>query len=224
MRSKTFTFRMAVIGATAGAALLAPLAPYAQAPRPGDAPGLRPGESYRCVGKDGKKYYGQAMPAECVGIRSEIINSSGLVVRRLDPQGDARDKAEREANAKEKAQRDIAEKEERRRAEALLATYTSEADIERARTRALAENKKAIADIELRTAAIRKRQAGYKRELEFYSGKNKPPARLDQDIKSAEIDLKALEDLRTAKSKEVDSINAKYDDDKRRYAEILSKR
>ncbi len=25
-------------------------------------------QSYRCVGKDGKKYYGQAIPPECLGL------------------------------------------------------------------------------------------------------------------------------------------------------------
>jgi len=59
-----------------------------------------------------------------------------------------------------------------------------------------------------------------KKELEFYQGKNKPPAKVMQDIQNNEIDLKAQQALLTAKKKEVEGINARYDEDKRRYLEL----
>ena len=51
----------------------------------------------------------------------------------------------------------------------------------------------------------------------------KPPPKLLEDMQMAEVSLKAQEDLLAAKQKEVDSINAKYDDDKKRYQELTGK-
>src|SRR5207247_1916117 len=107
---------------------------------------------------------------------------------------------------------------------ALLATYTSAQDIDEARSRALADNQKAVKDVELRIEAIKKRQASYDKELELYKGDNKPPARLQDDIRDAEIDLKAQENLLAAKKKDIDTINARYDQDKQRYLELTGRR
>src|SRR5690242_6361869 len=181
--------------------------------------------SYRCTGNDGKKYYGSTIPMQCVGKPIEQLNSQGRLVRRIDPQGEAKEKAEKAAALAKAKEEEAATREATRRNQALLATYTSERDIEDARTRALSENKKAVRDVEGRIDTLKKRRAGYDKELEFYQDKDKiggsrPPAKLTQDIQNADIDLKAQEDLLAVKRKEVDVINAKYDEDKKRYAEL----
>jgi len=117
-----------------------------------------------------------------------------------------------------------AKSEERRRNRALFARYTSADDIDKARQHALEENRKMVSEIESRIAGIKKRQIQNTKELEFYTGKNKPPARLEHDIQNAEIDLKAQQEQLEAKKKEVDVINAKYDEDKRRFLELTAKK
>ena len=181
--------------------------------------------SYRCTGNDGKKYYGSTIPMQCMGKPIEQLNSQGRVVRRIDPEGEAKEKAEKEAAAAKAKEEEAANRETTRRNQALLATYTSERDIDDARSRALAENKKAVRDVEGRIDVLKKRRAGYDKELEFYQDKDKigsarPPAKLTEDIQNTEIDLKAQEELLAVKRKEVDVINAKYDEDKKRYAEL----
>ena len=177
-------------------------------------------QAYRCVGKDGKKYYGQTLPLACVGQPVEQLNAQGMVVKRFDAAASAAERAQKEADEEERKKREIVSKEEGRRNRALLATYTSEKDIDSARARALQDNQIAVKDIERRIALIKTSQAEYNKELDFYKGKNKPPAQLEQKIRNAEIDLKAQEGLLAAKKKEVDSINARFDDDKRRYIEL----
>ena len=49
-------------------------------------------QSYRCVGADGKKYYGQTIPRACIGQVVEQLNAQGLVIRRIDPKGTAADR------------------------------------------------------------------------------------------------------------------------------------
>jgi hypothetical protein len=177
-------------------------------------------QSYRCVGKDGKKYYGQSVPTECLGMPVEQLNSQGMVTKRFDAAASAAEREKKAAEEEERKKREVITKEEGRRTRALLATYTSANEIENARARALQDNQIAVKDVESKIAAMKKRQGDLTKELDFFQGKNKPPAKLEQDIKNAEIDLKAQEGLLAAKKKEVDSINAKYDDDKKRYIEL----
>ena len=181
--------------------------------------------TYRCTSKDGKKYYGSTIPMQCAGEIVEQLNAQGRVVKRIDPDGRDNEKKEKEALAKKKEE-DPATREEQRRNRALLATYTSERDIEDARQRALADNQKAVADVQNKIEAIKKSRAKYEKELDFYKdkkGATKPPAKLAQDIQNADIDLKAQEDLLAVKQKEVATINAKYDEDKKRYLELRKK-
>jgi hypothetical protein len=184
--------------------------------------------TYRCTGKDGKKYYGSTIPASCFGRPVEQLNSQGLVVRRIDPEGEEKERAEKAANAEKAKEEDVSRKEQTRRNAALLATYTSERDIEETRSRTLADNEKSVREVETKIEALNKRRAAYDKELEFYAdsgakdkkSKGKAPTKLTEDIRNAEIDLKAQEDLLAAKKKEVVAINAKYDEDKKRFIEL----
>jgi Domain of unknown function (DUF4124) len=179
--------------------------------------------TYRCTGKDGKRYYGSTIPMQCVGRVVEQLNPQGLVVRRIDPEGEEKEREAKAAAAAKSKEEEAATREENRRNRALLATYTSERDIDDARSRALADNRSALQDVETRIDALKKRRAGYDKELEFYQDKKgnaKPPAKLLDDIHAADLDLKAQEDLLMAKKKDVDTINAKYDQDKKRFLQL----
>jgi len=175
--------------------------------------------TYRCTGTDGKKYYGSTIPMQCGGQPVEQLNSQGRVMRRIDPEGDEKAKADKEAAEAKKREEELATREDTRRSRALLATYTSERDIEDARSRALADNQKAVEEVQTKIDALKKKRAGYDKELEFYKGKE-APQRLTSDITNTEIDLKAQETLMAAKKKEVAAINARYDEDKKRYQDL----
>ncbi|MFN2644334.1 MAG: hypothetical protein ABR570_05045 [Burkholderiales bacterium] len=178
--------------------------------------------TYRCTGNDGKKYYGSAIPMQCVGRPVEVLNKQGMVVRRLDAEGEDKERAEKAAAAAKAKEEEAASRETTRRNRALLATYANERDVDQARSRALAENQRALHEVENRIEAIKKRRAGYEKELGFYQDTkgSKPPAKLVDDINNSEVDLKAHEELLAAKHKEFDLINAKYDQDKKRYSEL----
>jgi hypothetical protein len=201
--------KIAVAALAAGFALL-PLAALAQPTQ----------TSYRCVGTDGKKYYGSTIPPQCIGQPVEQLNNQGMVIKRIDAAASAAEREKKAAEEVERKKREAVSKEEGRRNRALLATYTSEKDIDAARARALKENQGAVADIEKRIGGLQARLATLKKELDFYAGKNKPPAKLTQDIQSAEFDIKTQEQLMAAKKREVEQINARYDDDKKRYLEL----
>jgi DNA repair exonuclease SbcCD ATPase subunit len=188
------------------------------------APLAADAQSYRCIARDGKRYYGSIVPAECFGRPVEQLNAQGLVVKRIDPEALEKERLLKEATEARKAAEEAAGREVARRNRALLATYTSEKDIDDARARALAENAKVVHDIENRLESIRKRQSGYEKEIEAYKGKGEAPAKLREDLQVVENELKTNEQLLEAKKREVGTINARYDDDKKRYSAITTKR
>ena len=179
-------------------------------------------QTYRCIGKDGKRYYGQTLPPQCVGVAVEELNAQGVIVKRYDPQAEAERRAAKAAEEAQARQEENTVREETRRNKALLATYTSEADLESARKRALEDNVNAVKDLEARVALIKRRKDDYAKEMEFYQGKNKPPAKLLEDIKETETDLNGQVAQLEAKKKEVNAINAKYNEDKRRFLELTA--
>jgi hypothetical protein len=182
--------------------------------------------TYRCTGNDGKKYYGQTVPQACFGQPLELINKQGMVVKRIDPEGEEKARLAKEAEAEKKRELEAAQKETMRRNRALLATYTSENDIEESRKRDLTNHQRGVQEVEHRIAEIKRRQAQYHKELALFqeAGKGTPSARLQEEITNAEIDLKAQQTLLDAKKKESVSINTRYDEDRRRYREATGKR
>ncbi len=210
--------RMTTLAALGGAALAVALAPIAAS-----AQGQPEGYMYRCVGKDGRKYYGQTMPRACIGRPVELLNSSGMVVKRLDQKTDAEKRAEKKAAAERKSRQAAERRETRRRNRAMLATYTSVDDIERARNEALEENRQAIRMVQERIGELEKAQAQRRAQMSTYAGKQ-PPEKLRQDIRNADIDLKAQRELLAAKRKDDRAINARYDEDRRQYLKATGRK
>jgi hypothetical protein len=175
---------------------------------------------YKCVDAKGKTYYTQTPPAECLGRDTEVLNTkSGSVLKRMEGQLSPEQQAKRDEELKKKAEADVAAKEERRKNTALLNTYASEKDIDEARARALKENEQGIRETEKRIDNAMKRQKDLDGEKEFYAKKTLP-AKLQQDIRNNEVDMKNQQELLNVKKKQVNTINAKYDEDKRRYVEL----
>lgn len=183
------------------------------------APGaLAQAKMYKCVDASGKTYYTQTPPKECTGRTLDELDKRGNVTRRnevLTPE----QQAAREAARKKKIEDDTAAKEERRKNTALLNTYSSEQDVEEARTRALKAGNEAIKDTEKRIANGEKRRATLEQEMEFYKKAALPP-KLKQDLQNNENEIKNQKELLDVKKKELGLINAKYDEDKRRFLEL----
>jgi hypothetical protein len=181
-------------------------------------------ETYRCIAKDGKRYYGSLIPAECQGRPVELLSAQGVVVKRIDPEGAEKERLAKAAAEARRRQEDSAAREAARRDQALLATYTSEKEIDDARARALAENTKATQKVADRIEVLRQQQAGYQKEVDQYKGKAGAPAVLQQDLMTGEADLNAQQQLLEVKKREFDAINTRYDDDKKRYSAITQQR
>jgi hypothetical protein len=177
---------------------------------------LAQGRMYKCTDAKGKTYYTQMPPPECLGRPSEELSKSGTVLKKNEGQLTPEQQAAREAERQKKLEDDKLAQEEKRKNTALLNTYSSEKDIEDARTRAIRDNDAAIKETQKKIADIQKRQTDLDNEKQFYA-KKPMPAKLTQDIKENQVELANQQGLLDVKKKQVADINAKYDEDKRRY-------
>jgi len=187
------------------------------------APAAAQERMYKCIDAKGRVYYTQVPPPECLGRDTQELNKSGTLIRRnpaVIPLSPAQEQA-REAERRKKIEDEEKSKEERRKNLALLNTYSSEKDIEDARARALAEAQGAIEDTEKGIAGAQKRHQELEAEKEFYV-KKPMPFKLKQEITNNEMQIRNQTVLLDAKKKEINTINAKYDEDKRRYVELTS--
>jgi hypothetical protein len=168
----------------------------------------------------GKTVYTDKLPPGTAGRANEELSPQGTVIRRTEAALTPEQLAAREAERKRKLEEELAAKEEKRKNMALLNTYPSERDIEEARVRALKANEDAVKEAERRVADAQKRKAALAAEAEFY--KTRPmPALLKQEIQTNEAEIRAQSELLENKRKETDAINARYDEDLRRYRNLV---
>ena len=187
----------------------------------GQALAQAPQRMYKCVDARGKTYYTQVPPPECLGRDTQELNKSGMVVKKTERPPSAAELQAKEAEKKKKAEDEEKNKEGRRKDLALLNTYSSEKDIDDARTRALQEAQDAIASTEKTIAGAQKRQKELDGEKEFYT-KKPMPTKLKQEMANVELEIKTQNGLLESKKAEISKINAKYDEDKKRYVELTA--
>ena len=183
------------------------------------APAASQQRMYKCMDAKGKVYYTQIPPQECLGRATDELNKSGRVINRNEVPPTAEQRAAREAARTKKLEDDAKAKEERRKNMSLLNTYSSEKDVEDARARALAGTEAAIKASERRIADLQKRQKELEAEKDFYAKKTLP-SKLTMDIRNTEFEIQTQTDSIEAKKKDMSVINAKYDEDKRKYLEL----
>lgn len=187
--------------------------------------------SYRCVTKAGRKYYGSTIPPQCKGELIDALSAQGTVLFRIDPPLTPEQRAAKEAEQKKAAEAEAAKREAGRQAElqarrdrALLQTYADESDIERVRRRALASNREATAQVEARIAELKQRQAQLAKEAAKYGTLADAPEKLQQDAKAMAYDLSLQEQLLESRKQEAAEINARYDEEKRKYRELTGRK
>lgn len=176
---------------------------------------------YKYVDENGRTRYTDRPPIDMTGRASEQLNSQGTVVKRNAAALTPEEIAAQAAEEQKKREAAAIAREENRKNRALLATYPSIKDIDDARARALTNNAEATRQIALRISDLERRRVKLEKDSAPYTDKNKPlPAELKREAFEIESDLRAQNELLAVKKQEVPVINAKYDEDKRRYQQI----
>lgn len=178
------------------------------------------GDTYCCSDASGRRVCADRLPRECVGREYRIINERGITVKRVEAPLSPEERAQREAEEAQRKEAERARLEQRRRDRALLDAYSSEQDIDRLRDRALKDVDGSIRRERERHEIALKQKKKLDEEMEFYR-KTPPPQALVDAIKDNESVLRAHLSVIEAKERERDAIKAKYEEEKRRYREIV---
>lgn len=178
---------------------------------------------YCCDDANGRKVCGDFLPTACQGRAYEERDNRGFVSKKVEAPLTAEQQARRAAELARKEEEAKRAAEERRRNLALLATYSSEKDINSAQTRALAEIDKNMKQAQQRLEEANKRKKKLESDKEFYRGKPLPE-QVKADIRDNEKEIAAQKTAVAAKSKEMDDVRSRFADEKKRYLELTGKK
>jgi hypothetical protein len=178
--------------------------------------------TYKWVDEKGVVHYTDKMPPEEINKANVELNKQGVPIKATEPAPtpeQRRAKAQEDVRQKQltKDQAEIARKDR-----ALLSSYTSESEIDLARNRSLRTIESVVQSSKAYGEQLAKRKAGLeaKKKTEFAS---KPmPATMERELETINTELARQEDLLALKQKEVVSVNAKYDADKKRWHELIA--
>lgn len=178
--------------------------------------------TYKWVDEKGVVHYTDRMPPEEVDKASTELNKQGVPVKKTDAAPTAeqrRAKAEEEERRRQQAKQ---QEEQDRRDRALLSSYTSEGEIELARSRALQAIDGVMKSAQAYTDTLtrRKKELDAKIKTDF---SDKPvPAVLERELNGINAELGRQADLIALKQREVAQVNAKYDTDKQRWRALIA--
>ena len=175
---------------------------------------------YTCKDASGKTITSDRPLPECQGREGRVLSGQGTTVKRIEApltpeQIAAREAAERKKHAEEERRR-----EQLRKDKALLNTYASLDDIESKRQRALSQVEREAREAERRISLLERQASENRSEADFYK-KKAIPSDLKRRLDENEAALKAEKNLFGQKKDEVAQVNIKFDEDKKRYLDLI---
>lgn len=179
-------------------------------------------KTYCCKDEDGRRVCGDTVPPQCRTKAYQELNAQG-VARQVEAPLTTEQRAQRDAELARKKEEERLAAEEARRGRALLASYPSEKDIDAKRDRMLAEVEKGREEVQARRNEALKRKAKLDAEAEFYLKKPMPDD-LKSRIRENQLELSTQQTALEAKKQEMESIRARFEDDKRRYLNLTRDR
>jgi hypothetical protein len=175
--------------------------------------------TYKWVDEKGIVHYTDKIPAEALNKGNVELDKQGIPVKKTDP---ALTPEQRKARAAEEArQQQIAKDRElvERRDRALLATYTTESEIDLARGRAVNTIDAQVQSSTAYSATLNKRKLELDGKKAALGDKPIPPV-LEREAANISDELAKQADLIAAKQKEIIIVTARYDADKKRWKEL----
>ena len=181
------------------------------------------GKLYCCQDSSGKQVCGDILPQACYGRAYRELGADGRTVREVDAPLTAEQRAQKAAEEAKRKEEEARQKEQQRKDQALTDTYANVDDIESMRKRSLDEISRSIKNAEARILEIRTLRKKFENEAEFYK-KKKLPAEVEKGLSDTDFEIKGQEAIIESKKKEIDTVQAKYDDDRKRFIDLMRRR
>jgi predicted RNase H-like nuclease (RuvC/YqgF family) len=166
---------------------------------------------------------GDKVPPEYQDSATKELNQRGVTIRQSDAALTAEQRKAQQAEAERKQAEDQKREEQRRSDKAILDTFTNEKEIDLKRTRDVQPLESGIETLQTNLKNANDRQAEGRASIEQSKKNNKPvpPAVQDAFDRSAG-DKAKIESQIAQRRKEIAALNQKYDEIKKRFAELKS--
>lgn len=179
---------------------------------------------YCCTDDHGRRVCGDILPAQCQVRAYNELNPMGVVKKKYEAPLTPEQRAQRDAELARKKAEEKAAAEQARRDKAMMASYTSVADIDAKRVRTVAGARADIKAAEERIEAAQARMDKLRKNAERYESQKKPiPETLKANLRDSEADLVSRNLSLDEKKKELVTIEEHFDHDRRRFIELTSK-
>lgn len=175
---------------------------------------------YVCTTKAGKTITSDRPPPECSDRAIRELRSDGSTKRVIEPPLTDEQKAQRELDRKKRLQEEDIAREQLRKDRALLEAYSSEAEIDDARDRQLAQRSQMIEVAAKRLQAHKDGRKKLDDEKEFYA-KRDVPEKLKRAYESNDSLVRSEERIIAALRADIVRINERFDEDRRRFRELV---
>lgn len=180
--------------------------------------GVARAETFCCNDDSGRQVCSDRLPQICYNRAYKVIGTGGMVIRSEEAPLTPRQRREREEAERKRKEEDRLAKEEQRRNKILAETYSSVQDIDDLRDRTIRDIEKSMSAAREEMALLQKDRQKLAQEAEFYKRRTMP-YELASAIRANEADIAAKQSVIDAKKKEIEAVNARFDEDRRRYVE-----
>ena len=173
---------------------------------------------YKWTDDQGIVHYSDQIPADAVN-KGGVMDKQGRQIKKIDATLTPAQAKLKEAEDERQRQIAKVQEDKMRRDVALTHSYTSEEEIEFARSRALQAIESQLKSAETYIADLMRRQQELKKEKIAY-GTNPVPRTLDNELAGLEEELARQDKVLAQRRAEIGAINAKYESDKMRWREF----
>jgi hypothetical protein len=176
--------------------------------------------TYKWVDDKGVVHYTDKLPPEAINKGSVELNKQGVTVKKNDPALTPEQRRALEADEERGRQVTRIREERERKDRALLQTYTTESEIDLAKSRALSTIEGQMQSSQAYSATLNKKKQEITARLAALGDKQPPPPTLNSELANVNDELAKQADLIATKQKEITVATARYDADKQRWREL----
>lgn len=175
--------------------------------------------TYKWVDEKGNVHYTDKLPADVINKGGTMLDKQARPVKKIDPAPSPEQVRAREAEEEQRRLTAKANEEIARRDRALVSSYTTEAEIDLAKSRALGTIDAQIDSSNAYTVQLGKRKEELLKRKASHTGKPLPPA-LERELEGTESELDKTAALIEQKQKERQGVVARYEADRARWREL----
>ncbi|HEY0268725.1 MAG TPA: DUF4124 domain-containing protein [Methyloradius sp.] len=167
------------------------------------------GKILKWVDDKGVTHYGDSIPSQYADRDNSEINSQGITIRK------------NHIKPKEQTVLEIANQDQTRRDRALLASYTTEQEIDLARDRNLQMDVIAIDGLKQRHDTVSKKLADNQKLADGFNNRKKPlPQFLTDNLQDNQAELARIDLQMKAHQDNMDAVRQRFDNDKQRFINL----